>query len=75
MVGYTFGEMDAATLLTAAFTKAAATVLSATNPVPCPAVSSTIVSRHRRNFHYRETGETAPEITLRHLWLRRDNGS
>lgn len=30
------------------------------------------VSRHAREFAYLETGKQAPEITIRHLWLRRD---
>ncbi len=30
------------------------------------------ISRHRRGFPYPETGVTAPSITLRHLWLKRD---
>lgn len=30
------------------------------------------VSQHSRAFNYVETGQQAPAITLRHLWLRRD---
>ena len=30
------------------------------------------VSQHSRAFSYVETGQQAPPITLRHLWLRRD---
>ena len=46
-------------------------------PVVC-GVSQTIlfcdqthVSHHKRDFQYVETGEQAPPIELRHLWLRR----
>jgi hypothetical protein len=29
-------------------------------------------TRHARTFEYQETKKAAPEITIRHLWLRRD---
>jgi len=29
-------------------------------------------TEHTRRFKYRETGQTAPPITIRHLWLKRD---
>lgn len=32
----------------------------------------THISEHSRAFRYVETGQQAPTITLRHLWLRRD---
>ncbi len=47
-------------------------------PLPCrrstPSPNSEVVhiSRHSRIFRYVETGRQAPEITIRHLWLRRD---
>ena len=49
-------------------------------PSPCPALSSQTalwceavhISCHNRTFHYDETEQPAPPITLRHLWLRRD---
>ncbi len=31
----------------------------------------TLITTHSRNFVYQETGEASPEITLRHLWLKR----
>ena len=33
--------------------------------------ATTQVTVHERNFRYVETGEAAPDITLRHLWLSR----
>lgn len=47
-------------------------------PRPCrrsrPGQNSEVVhiTRHSRAFSYVETGQQAPAITLRHLWLRRD---
>lgn len=29
-------------------------------------------TQHARRFKYRETGKTAPPITIRHLWLKRE---
>lgn len=51
-------------------------------PSPCPKPGSAgkrdceavHVTRHKRTFTYVETNEPAPEITLRHLWLKRDGG-
>lgn len=48
--------------------------------LPCPCRrskagqnSETVqVSRHARAFRYEETGQQAPAIALRHLWLRRE---
>jgi len=47
-------------------------------PVPCKRSKSeensevVHISRHERTFSYVETGQQAPDITIRHLWLRRD---
>ena len=47
-------------------------------PVPCRRSKSgrnsevVHISRHSRTFYYVETGHPAPDITIRHLWLRRD---
>lgn len=47
-------------------------------PSPCqrskPGKNNEVVqvSQHSRTFSYLETGNQAPAITLRHLWLRRD---
>src|SRR4030042_2058234 len=49
-----------------------------TLPCPCqrskPGKNNEVVhvSQHSRTFSYVETGQQAPDITLRHLWLRRD---
>ena len=46
-------------------------------PTPCSSSETVLfsdqtqVSIHQRNFRYVESGEAAPNITLRHLWLRR----
>lgn len=45
-------------------------------PVPCrhskedSLAGQTFVTTHPREFNYLETGAAAPEITLRHLWLK-----
>jgi hypothetical protein len=47
-------------------------------PSPCHSSSGTAtsevvhISQHGRAFNYVETGQSAPSITIRHLWLRRD---
>ena len=47
-------------------------------PTPCPDSEATSfsqpvhVSQHGRSFRYVETDTQAPDITIRHLWLRRD---
>ena len=47
-------------------------------PKPCHGSEATLfgervhVSKHGRTFPYVETGVQAPDITIRHLWLRRD---
>lgn len=46
-------------------------------PVRCPVAvlakvaTAAWTTRHRRSFTYVETGKTAPEVSLRHLWLYR----
>jgi hypothetical protein len=39
---------------------------------PSTASDSVYITRHRRTFHYVETLEPAPPISLRHLWLKRN---
>jgi len=47
-------------------------------PRPCPHSRATSIgevvhlTKHVRSFQYRETKQAAPEITIRHLWLKRD---
>jgi hypothetical protein len=72
MVGYTLAALDPLILLKAAFTKTSPIVLAEGDPVLCLKAKATIVSRHRRRFTYKETGASAPEIVLRHVWLQRN---
>jgi hypothetical protein len=47
-------------------------------PRPCPHSRRSLIgevvhlTKHARAFQYPETKQAAPEITIRHLWLRRD---
>lgn len=53
------------------------TISTVSMPTPCPSSETVLfcdqtqVTVHRRDFQYVESGEAAPNITLRHLWLRR----
>jgi hypothetical protein len=76
MVGYTDKALSPVSLLTDAIKMRPKSTLCVSSPALCPfsAASSsnpTVVSVHRRNFKYLETGHLAPNITLRHLWLQR----
>ncbi len=72
-IGYTLSpklaialEVRARELLTIAFPR------SCRRSVPGQNSEVVHVSRHSRPFSYVETGQQAPAITIRHLWLRRD---
>jgi hypothetical protein len=47
-------------------------------PHPCPHSKASVtseavqVTEHARSFQYPETNQSPPDITIRHLWLRRD---
>jgi hypothetical protein len=47
-------------------------------PKPCPHSKATLTSEtvhlthHPRTFKYPQTKQSAPDITVRHLWLKRD---
>lgn len=71
MIGYLLEELNAAEVLEAAFQKTATTTLHTGCPEPCRAGGQSIVSRHRRSFSYADSGEVAPEIQIKHIWLRR----
>lgn len=78
MVGYVTTDYTISTKLTAALkqrrTKLPTTIL----PKPCSCSprtkwsEPTHITQHDRTFNYIETGQPAPAITLRHLWLKRD---
>ncbi len=77
-VGYVTESYTIANKLTAALKKRGSTIQTLALPRPCPrsAVINwsevTHITKHGRNFRYVETGQSAPPIRLRHLWLRRD---
>ena len=54
------------------------TIITLQPPTPCiksfPTAYSEVthITRHDRSFPYPESGEQAPPITIRHLWLKRD---
>ena len=57
--------------------KKSITISTVSMPLQCPLsetvlfCATTQVTVHERNFRYVETGEAAPNISLRHLWLSR----
>jgi hypothetical protein len=74
MVGYASDGYDIDPKLVDALNKSTS-IVTESMPVVCPDSQTilfcdqTFVSRHKRNFQYVETGEQAPSIELRHLWL------
>jgi hypothetical protein len=54
------------------------TAAASSVPQPCPHSKASMASEavhlteHARSFQYIDTNQTAPHITIRHLWLRRD---
>ncbi|MCH8043443.1 MAG: hypothetical protein IID44_06955 [Planctomycetes bacterium] len=76
MVGYAAEKYTVEPKLLDALDKSEIIVTTST-PTACDS-SQTILfsdqtysSRHKRDFRYVETGKDAPDIVLRHLWLRR----
>ena len=78
MVGYIRNGYSISPKLTKALQKREKEVPTVALPYPCnrskPGKNNEVVniSQHSRTFSYVETGQPAPAITLRHLWLRRD---
>ncbi len=78
MVGYVTEKYTVSKKLNAALDKRKASIPTTALPKPCkrsPATERgepTHISKHGRTFRYVETGQPAPPILLRHLWLRRD---
>ncbi len=78
MVGYATEGYTIANKLAVALKSRASIIPTLTLPTPCPRSAATSCSEatytteHSRNFRYAETGQPAPPIRLRHLWLRSD---
>jgi len=78
MIGYARDGYSILPKLTKALEEREKTVPTIAPPCPCqqskPGKNNEVVhvSQHLRTFSYVETGQKAPAITLRHLWLRRD---
>jgi hypothetical protein len=76
MVGYAAEGYTIVPKLTDALAKST-TITTKVTPAKCPRSKPVLfsqdahVSVHERNFSYVETGEPAPDITLRHVWLNR----
>ena len=77
MIGYARTGYDLPTRLTKALTSNA-NMQTTAMPLPCPksprrtTCQPVFFTRHSRSFRYVETKQPAPEITIRHLWLKRD---
>jgi len=78
MIGYVRGGYSITAKLAKALKEREKELHTIALPCPCqrskPGKSSEVVhvSQHSRTFSYVETGQQAPAITLRHLWLKRD---
>ncbi len=78
MIGYVRDGYSILPKLTKALEDRETEVPTIALPYPCqrskPGKNNEVVhvSQHSRTFNYVETGQHAPAITLRHLWLRRD---
>jgi len=77
MIGYARKGYDLPIRLTKALA-CNATMMTTAMPSPCKtsprrtSCQPVYVTRHSRHFRYVETKQPAPEITIRHLWLKRD---
>jgi len=78
MIGYVRNGYSISSKLVKALEEREKEVPTIALPCPCqrskPGNNNEVVhvSQHSRTFNYVETGQQAPAITLRHLWLRRD---
>jgi hypothetical protein len=78
MVGYVTTGYTIPTKLTAALKQRRAKLPTTILPKPCSHSSATrwseatYITEHGRTIKYVETGQPAPAVTLRHLWLKRD---
>ena len=78
MVGYAKDGYTVSAKLDGALKARAATIPTSGLPKACVRSRAgrfadvVCISQHDRTFQYVETGENAPSITVRHLWLRRN---
>lgn len=77
MVGYTNADYKISVSLPAALedwpeVATRTPVQLCSRSIPTATSEPTHITKHARRFKYQETGAQAPEIVLRHLWLRRD---
>jgi hypothetical protein len=78
MIGYVSGGYTINPKLVDALQKRKQEITTLNNIEPCnksiacPASETVHISQHTRTFTYVETGQKAPAITIRHLWLKRD---
>jgi len=78
MIGYARNGYSITSKLAKALQEREKEIPTIALPCPCqrskPGKNNEVVhvSKHSRTFSYPETGQQAPAITLRHLWLRRD---
>jgi hypothetical protein len=78
MIGYIAHEDDPVSTLSDALDKCRGNVLPIGKPTFCPLSITkgdvrTVITRHSREFHYVGSDAKAPEILLRHIWLRKRN--
>jgi hypothetical protein len=78
MIGYARNGHSITSKLAKALQERKKEIPTVALPTPCPRSKLgknnevVHVSEHSRTFKYVENGQQAPDITLRHLWLRRD---
>lgn len=77
MIGYILDGFSITSNLSNALEKRNKEITTILSPCPCQRSKSgknnevVHISRHSRTFNYVETGQQAPLITIRHLWLKR----
>jgi hypothetical protein len=75
MIGYVNSSEDPVAKIQSALDARKAKVLPVQTTTTCPHSASkppTAITTHHRSFSYIETGQKAPDIVLRHLWLSRN---
>ncbi|MCG3147492.1 MAG: hypothetical protein PCFJNLEI_00932 [Verrucomicrobiae bacterium] len=78
MIGYTTADHELLRELELVLKKGLGEFSVTEAPTPCRRTERTLfgnpvcTTEHAREFNYIETGKPAPQIRLRHLWLRRD---
>jgi hypothetical protein len=78
MVAYVTGDYPLSSKLTAALDSRSLTIQTLVKPAACKrsrdtkGSEATHITEHKRDFRYVQTGQAAPPIRLRHLWLKRN---